>query len=237
MELLEVIRLRRMTRRYDNSVPVRRGLLDRLIDAGLRAPSAGFSQGWHFLVLDEPAAVARYWNVTAPAGAADNWLTGMMTAPVLVVVYSDRSTYERRYAEPDKQTGVRATVAASGESPPLSVTDRGASTENGSYSLGRRWPVPYWDIDAGMAALLIQLAAVDAGLGCCWFAVPTECVAALAAAFGVPSTMTPVGVISLGYPAAGGAASRSTRRRRPRAEMVSYGEFDGAAASDDRTAQ
>ena len=89
--------------------------------------------------------------------------------------------------------------------------------------------MPYWDIDAGMAALLIQLAAVDAGLGCCWFAVPTERVAALAATFGVPSTMTPVGVISLGYPAGGRAGSRSPRRRRPKAEMVSYGDFGGAA--------
>lgn len=237
MELLDVVRLRRMTRRYDNSMPVRRVLLDRLIDAGLRAPSAGFSQGWHFLVLDEPAAVARYWNVTAPAGPPDTWLTGMMTAPALVVVYSDRSAYERRYAEPDKQTGVRAMSAASGESTPLSVTERGASTDNGRYSLGQRWPVPYWDIDAGMAALLIQLAAVDVGLGCCWFAVPTERVAALAAAFGVPSTMTPVGVISLGYPAAGRAASRRTSRRRPRAEMVSYGDFDGTAVDDDGPAQ
>lgn len=240
MELQDVVRLRRMTRRYDNSVRVRRDLLDRLVDAGLRAPSAGFSQGYHFLVLDEPAAVARYWNVTASVGPPDSWLTGMMTAPVLVVVYSDRSAYERRYAEPDKQIGVPAGTDPTGDPTPLSVTECGVLRRNGSYPLEQRWPVPYWDVDAGMAALLIQLAAVDAGLGCCWFAVPTERVAVLAAAFGVPSTMTPVGVISLGYPRDGGAPSPSTRRRRPRVDMVSYGEFDGVAAlrrgGDDRPA-
>jgi hypothetical protein len=32
------------------------------------------------------------------------------------------------------------------------------------------WPVPYWDIDAGMAALLMLLTAVD-GLGACFFGV------------------------------------------------------------------
>lgn len=228
-----------MTRHYDNSVPVRRELLNRLIDAGLRAPSAGFSQGWHFLVLDEPAPVARYWSVTSPAGSPDSWLTGMMTAPVLIVVYSDRSAYERRYAEPDKQAGVVRHMAASSDDPtPASVTEQGAFLDDSTYPLEQRWPVPYWDIDAGMAALLIQLAAVDAGLGCCWFAVPTERVGALAAAFGVPSTMTPVGVISLGYPAAGGAGSRGPRRRRPRVEMVSYGDFGSAAPkADGRPAQ
>ena len=29
----------------------------------------------------------------------------------------------------------------------------------------RRWPVPFWPIDTGMAALLILLTVVDEGLG------------------------------------------------------------------------
>ena len=132
MELLDIIHRRHMTRHYDNLAPVRRDLLDRVIDAGLRAPSAGFSQGWHFLVLDEPAAVARYWNVTSPAGPPDSWLTGMMTAPVLIVVYSDRSAYERRYAEPDKHAGLRPVTASSEGSTPTSVTAQGASLDDSS---------------------------------------------------------------------------------------------------------
>ena len=32
-----------------------------------RAPSAGYSQGWAFLALDEPASTARFWDATFPA--------------------------------------------------------------------------------------------------------------------------------------------------------------------------
>lgn len=146
--------------------------------------------------------VARYWNVTAAADPPDAWLTGMMTAPALVVVYSDRSAYEHRYAGADKQR----------------------RTDEHVQTLDQRWPVPYWHIDAGMAALLIQLAAIDAGLACCWFGVPTDRVAALAAAFGVPTRMIPVGVVSLGYGVAAPTTSR-VRAHRPRSEVVSYGRF------------
>jgi hypothetical protein len=34
------------------------------------------------------------------------------------------------------------------------------------------WPSPYWDIDTGFAAMLILLAAVDEGLGACFFGMP-----------------------------------------------------------------
>lgn len=33
------------------------------------------------------------------------------------------------------------------------------------------WPAPYWFVDAGMAALLILLSAVDEGLGACFFGI------------------------------------------------------------------
>src|SRR3954465_11474736 len=50
MEFQDVVRRRRMIRNYEDR-PLPDGLLDRLLDNGLRAPSAGFSQGWAFLVL------------------------------------------------------------------------------------------------------------------------------------------------------------------------------------------
>jgi nitroreductase len=49
-----------MVRRYDESRPVPGELVDRIVQNGLRGPSAGFSQGWGFLVLDNPADVARF---------------------------------------------------------------------------------------------------------------------------------------------------------------------------------
>jgi nitroreductase len=41
------------------SRPVPAELVDRIVGNGLRGPSAGFSQGWGFLLLDTPADVAR----------------------------------------------------------------------------------------------------------------------------------------------------------------------------------
>jgi nitroreductase len=122
----------------------------------------------------------------------------MQRAPVLIVAFSDKETYLDRYAEDDK-----------------GWTDR--SEEH--------WPVPYWDIDTGMAALLIMLGAVDEGLVSCFFGVPPERVAALRAAFDVPDRLRPVGVVSLGYGAPDVKSPSLRRGRRGLATVVSAGRF------------
>ena len=44
----------------------------------MRAPSAGFSQGWGFLVLTSRADRDRFWAAATPRGARpDGWLAGM----------------------------------------------------------------------------------------------------------------------------------------------------------------
>src|SRR3712207_5973656 len=124
MEFTEVVRRRRMVRNYDPNRPVTRELLAELLELAIRAPSAGFSQGWHFLVLDTPEDRARFWNATVEPEAEPNpWLLGLQSAPVLILAMSDKMAYIERYAAPDK-----------------GWTDRDEA----------RWPVPYWDIDTGM---------------------------------------------------------------------------------------
>ncbi len=55
MQLDEAIRRRRMCRNFsDRPVPPR--VVDRLLDRARRAPSAGHTQGWAFLVLEGPRA-------------------------------------------------------------------------------------------------------------------------------------------------------------------------------------
>ena len=199
MDFPEVVRRRRMVRDYDPSRPVPAEVVDRLLEHAIRAPSAGFSQGWAFLVLDEPEDRASFWSVTTSADAPDAWLTGMSRAPLLVVVLSNKDAYLDRYAEPDK-----------------GWTDRDEA----------RWPVPYWDVDAGMAALLMLLTAVDEGLGACFFGVPAPRVDALREAFGVPAAYRPVGVVSVGYPGDADRRSPSLRRgRRGVAEVVHRGRW------------
>jgi nitroreductase len=198
MELSEAIRRRRMVRAYDPERPVPDEVVDRLLRNAIRAPSAGFSQGWDFLVLRKAADRDRFWRVTAEPGAPDSWLQGMQTAPLLVVCLSDKDTYLDRYAEPDK-----------------GWTDRDEA----------RWPVPYWDVDTGLAALLMLLTAVDAGLGSCFFGLPPARHEDFRAAFDVPANRTPVGVVAVGYAAPDRRSPSLRRGRRPVAEVAHDGRF------------
>src|SRR3954454_14473702 len=157
MEFRDVVRARRMFRDYDPSRPVPDGVRERLLEHAIRAPSAGFSQGWAFLVLESPADRDRFWTSTSDGSAPDGWLTRMRRAPLLVVPLSNRDAYLDRYAEPDK-----------------GWTDRAED----------RWPVPYWHIDAGMASLLMLLTVVYSGLGACFFGIPPEHIRSFRTSFG-----------------------------------------------------
>lgn len=53
MEFSDVIRRRKMVRAFTGE-PLAPGLTEQLLQAANRAPSAGFSQGYSFLVLEGP---------------------------------------------------------------------------------------------------------------------------------------------------------------------------------------
>jgi nitroreductase len=172
MEFQDVVRRRRMVRRYDLDRPVPPEIVDRIVANGLRAPSAGFSQGWGFLVLDEPEDIARFREAARPAEDPDNWFAANVQAPLLIVPHSHKDAYLDRYAQPDK-----------------GFVDRSDAW----------WPAPYWDIDTGFAAMVMLLTAVDAGLGACFFGIPRDRIDAYREAFGVPAAFSPIGAISIGY--------------------------------------
>jgi nitroreductase len=138
MEFRDVLRHRRMVRRFDQR-PVPPEVIDRILDVARRAPSAGFSQGVDFVVLDTPETVAEFWRITDdPAFPADP--EEIAVGPTVIVLpIADKRPYLARYAEPDKI----------------------------AFGLDReeRWPVKFWEIDAAMASMLALLAAVDEGLG------------------------------------------------------------------------
>ena len=198
MEFQEVLRRRRMVRNYDPSRPVPDAVVDRLLANALRAPSAGFSQGWAFLVLSTAAERDRFWAATTDPGEPDAWLRDMRNAPLLVVPLSHKRAYLDRYAADDK-----------------GWTDKAES----------RWPVPYWDIDTGFASLLILLTAVDAELGACFFGVPPERMDPFRAAFGVPAEYTPIGCVSVGYRAPDRRSPSLKRGHRPVEEVVHHGSW------------
>ena len=69
MELDTAIRRRRMVRRYDSQRQVPEAVVIAALDRATRAPSAGFSQGWDFLVLRAPAERSTFWDATTDAAA------------------------------------------------------------------------------------------------------------------------------------------------------------------------
>jgi nitroreductase len=183
VDFQDVVRKRRMVRRYQNR-PVPGEILDRILRNATRGPSAGFSQGQAFLVL-EGEDLARFWAV------GTSWAMASVrdTAPLVIVPFSCKRVYLDRYAEPDK-----------------GWTDRDES----------RWPMPFWHIDTGMAALLILQTVVDEGLGALYFGIGPDDVAPFRAAFGVPEDYEPIGAISIGYPDEPEVHPGSSARRRPR---------------------
>jgi nitroreductase len=192
MEFENVLRNRRMVRSFDGR-PLAAADVDRIVAAGLRAPSAGFTQGVDLLVLEGPEDTGRYWDAAlAPDRRATFPWPGLLAAPLLVVVLSSEDAYRRRYAEPDK--------ARAG------------------------FDVPWWHVDAAFAALLLQLAAVDAGLGALFF--EAHGVAALRRTFAIPPAFTPVGTVAVGHPAPDRPSSSvASRGRRPAGEAVHRGRW------------
>jgi len=208
VEFAEVVRRRRMVRNFDPDRPVPAEVVDRLLTHARRAPSAGFTQGWSFLVLAEPADRELFWTVTTPPGGGNPswWLAGMRRAPLIIVPHGNRDAYLDRYAEADK-----------------GWTDRDEG----------RWPVPYWHVDAGFAALLVLLTAVDDGLGACFFGLPADGVAPYRAAFGVPAAFTPVGAVAVGYRAPDRRSPSLRRGHRTAADVVHRGRWSAAPTPDD----
>jgi len=181
-----------MVRSFEDR-PLDPPVVDAILDAGRRGPSAGYTQAVDLLVLEGPEETGRYWDAALPEASRQSFpWPGLLRAPLLVVVLSSAEAYVRRYAQPDK--GARA------------------------------FDVPWWHVDAAFAALLVQLAAVDAGLGALFFAA--HHVPALRETFGIPVGWFPVGTVAAGHPAPDRPSSSvASRRRRPAAEAIHRGQW------------
>ena len=202
MELREVLRKRRMVRAFRPD-PVEPEVVQRLLAAAHRAPSAGFSQGYALLVLQGADQLDPFWQIMA-AGDGDYYDSpagrGLRNAPLLIVPLSCKDIYLDRYARPDK-----------------GWTDRDEA----------HWPVPYWDIDTGFTALLMLLTAVDEGLGALFFGIPPELFGRFRAQYGVPDGYTPIGAVAVGRPdpAADQGGSSKVIRRRGLDEIAHHGRW------------
>jgi nitroreductase len=196
MEFDAVVRRRRMCRSFEDR-PVPPEVVDRILAAARRAPSAGFSQGWAFLVLEGSEQTGRFWELASEPGwrAQPNW-PGLLRAPVIILPMAHEQAYRDRYSEPDK-----------GSVPPRDQV----------------WTVPYWLVDTSMATMLILLSAVNEGLGALLFDVDHGR-QALLADLGVPAGYEPVGAVAIGYADAQDRPSPSlVRGRGPAGDIVHRG--------------
>ena len=197
---------RKMVRAFTGE-PLPPGTAARLLRAANRAPSAGFSQGYSFLVLQGNEQAAPLWEsfYQDAASASDEayeraQIAALERAPLVIVPLACKDVYLDRYARPDK-----------------AWTDRDES----------RWPVSYWYIDTGFTALLILLAVVNEGLGAVFFGIQPGIMADFRTRFGIPTEWTPIGAIAIGYPdpAADPVPPARASDRKSLDELVHWGHW------------
>ena len=186
MEFRDVVRRRRMVRNYRPD-PVDPDAIERIVEAGVRSPSAGFTQGQSFIVVTDPDRRRAIADLAGEQDYVDRgfdpWISN---APVHVVVCVSEDAYHHRYSEPDK-------------------TDAdGREIE---------WPVPFWWVDAGASLMAILLAAVDEDLAAGFLGVHS--LGGLPDLLGIPAEVTPIGVVTIGHPAPDRRSASLDRGRRP----------------------
>jgi nitroreductase len=201
MEFRDILKRRRMVRAYE-AEPIPRATLERIVGTVRRAPSAGFSQGQRLVVVTDPELRKAIGDAVGEEFYVDQGFAPWISgAAALVVVCTREGDYHDRYRQPDKLV-------------------EGEEIE---------WPVPYWHADAGAAAMLILLAAIDEGLGAGVFGVPAENMDAVRKILRVPDDVAIVEVITLGVPgedtASDKLSSRGTRPRRSLDELVRWETF------------
>ena len=202
MELHEAIRRRAMVRSFRPD-PLDPTLVDHLVDAALRSPTAGNTAGTAWVVLEGAAQTGLYFDATTDEhwrSAHPEWSEGLRRAPVVLLAYTSPEAYVARYGESDKE--------ASG---------LGAGPE--------AWPVPYWYGDAAFGVMAVLLAAVDAGLGACILGA-FRGAETLAERLAVPEPWRLFCAVALGRPDGRDHRSASLDRPAPpRAERVHRGRW------------
>ncbi len=195
-----------MVRSFRND-PVAPELIERIVDLASRAPSAGKTQGWHFLVLQD-SETSKFWDTTLPAKKRSTFKwKHLLDAPIIGLVFADSSAYVARYSESDKSS----TGLGAGES---------------------SWSTPYWTVDASFATMTLLLAAHDLGLGALFFAVFSG-EAELRNLLNVPQDLQLIGAVAMGWPRTSdhSAASSSakglsaSRTRRTPKQITHFGEW------------
>jgi nitroreductase len=192
MDFTEVVRKRRMVRRFTDE-PVPWETVERIVEASQHAPSAGFSQGVSFVAVTDPETRKQVAELCGEAGyVAGGFDPFISQAPVQIVICTSEHVYKERYREPDKKS------------------DPDEPEEE--------WPVPYWHTDAGLALMLILLAAVNEGLAGAFVGSWRQ--AEIQQLLGIPEHFLPIGVAMIGHGASDKKSESLARGRRKLGDVL-----------------
>ena len=192
MDLHEAIRRRAMVRSFAAD-PVDPVVVETVIQAALRAPSAGNTAGTSWVVLEGADQTSVYWESTTDQAwrtTSARW-PGLRRAPVILLAYASAEAYVARYAEADKAGPLAGAGPGPGLDLDLDWTGPGDLTGPALGLDAAEWPVPYWMGDAAFGVMTVLLCAVDAGLGACVLG-NFRGEKALASALGVPAELAPL---------------------------------------------
>ncbi len=190
-----------MVRNYTDE-PVNPDAIERIIDAAVSTPSAGFTQGQRFIVVTDPALRAAVAAAGGEAGYVDDGFDPWISrAPVHIVVCVDVGAYLDRYSEPDK-TG-----------------------PDGKASTADDWEVPFWWVDGGAAMMAILYAAVDEGLAAGFLGA--QAFDDLHAALDIPEDISVVGICTIGHSAPDRKSGSLKRGRLARNQTVYRDRWSG----------
>lgn len=193
MRFDEVVRKRRMVRNFQRKqVSLER--IDRILSLALRAPSAGYTQGWAYVVVTDQKIQRKIGEIQ---GEFDFYVKRkhkfVSEAPVLIVACISERLYHDRYREPDK------------------LKSDGREVE---------WSVPFWFFDIGASCTIIFLAAVNEGLAAAFTGIFRQ--KQMRNLLGIPDYFLPIGVVSIGYPGKDTKSRSLKRGSRPLREVVHY---------------
>jgi nitroreductase len=193
MDFEQVVRKRRMVRNF-KSDPIPEEDLNKIMELSLHAPSAGFSQGWSYVVVRDENLRKEVGRVQGETENNQSPFGNFISkAPVAIVACTSEQVYHRRYQEKDK------------------IREDGTEIE---------WPTPYWHFDIGAASMIILLAAVDLGYSAVFTGVFDP--PGMKKLLSIPEEYHPVGVISLGKGAKDEKSPSLKRGRKPLDRVVHY---------------
>ncbi len=168
--------------------------IDKILNLALRAPSAGYTQGWAYVVVTDQKIRRKIGELQ---GESDFYAKRkhkfISEAPVLIVACISEQLYHDRYREPDK------------------LKNDGQEIE---------WTIPFWYFDIGGACTIIFLATVNEGLAAAFTGIFRQ--QQMKELLGIPNHFLPIGIVSIGHPKKDVKSSSHRRGPRSSKDVIHY---------------